>query len=1109
MEVNARELKKIGPYTVRRFIAEGGMAWVFEVADPTFEGRRLALKMLKPEAAAGEEFSRFESEARLQATIDHPNLVTIFDFGHDAETQCHYYTMTLVEGPTIAQRVSEGGPLGVKEAGRLFLDLLDGLDALHKRGIVHRDIKPANVLIDERGRARVADLGIARVQEETSRTRTGMAVGTVIYMSPEQARGKRVAPSSDVFSVGLTLYEALTGRIVYEGIEDVDSTNSHDILGYLVSLGRTGNEIDISYPRETQIPARLRKVVEKACSFHAEDRYADAGEMAEAIEEALQPRQEIVREGPKLPVLIGGGVGVLAIAAFAGYVGIYRPMMEKARLQEDATRQLELSKALKDSVPTLLDRAKDLNPLPSRELLRSADQLVERAAYDFVRGNENVEAEHFQQALGFFDASVDAYEDVCRKLTDGHLTATANAKVERAQARESELREAGAPDYVPEPWQALTAMTARLAAPVPEIPCAKATAQLDRIDGAGVATLAMVRVEQNLTEVWPRLARAGRNEALTAQKLAEAEDVDDPAYRKARDAGRRALEQGEQSERAEQYLPARYAYGKASEQFKAAAAISPAAKARAEVRRLEQEVARTGAGVAGRVSVLVSRADGAYARDDWAQARELYTEAVKGIKGALHEGELQSETLVARSSALSTREVAIREGAEKSAAAPLGRGDAARDKATTALDDKRYDEAEREFQAAQVSYAEARDAAIEAIGAAREAEVAARSSIEALGAREDCSGLESSTGRQDCESGLADLAKGATALAAGDAPAALRSLRVAREAIERARGSESQFLASKPYPPELVKRTPQREKLEIHRNQSQKFLIEARDRNRNDRLTYAWTFQGSPVRSPGTELTLEPQESGEVTVTVSDGRDSFTEHWQVEVKNRKPKLSLTPTSRSIALAVGQSKEFRASFSDPDGDPVSAVFLLDGREVTRGERYRFAARKVGAHKLEVVAEDSAGARTVLARTISVAKAAPPPPPVTRPPPPPPVRPPPPPPDNRPPPAQWEAGVRSALTSYEQALNAKSMRELEQVWLLPADSLYRLRWKSKFDRAEALDVSVEILSMDKKGEQVTVVFNQREATPSKTRTWKYEAILGLRGGDWQIMENKLKR
>ena len=185
--MDVTSLQQIGPYTVERFIDEGAFAWVFEVIDPKFSGRRLALKMLKPEAAAGEEFRRFQSEARLLAQIDHPNLVTIFDFGKDEVTDNFYYVMTFVDGPTLKERLKEG-PLAIEVAVPIFVSVLDGLARLHDNGVVHRDIKPANVLLGRDGRARLADLGIARVQAEGGQTRTGVAVGTALYMSPEQAR---------------------------------------------------------------------------------------------------------------------------------------------------------------------------------------------------------------------------------------------------------------------------------------------------------------------------------------------------------------------------------------------------------------------------------------------------------------------------------------------------------------------------------------------------------------------------------------------------------------------------------------------------------------------------------------------------------------------------------------------------------------------------------------------------------------------------------------------------------------------------------------------------------------------------------------------------------
>jgi serine/threonine-protein kinase len=307
--VKPEELHQIGPYLVRQFIAEGGMAWVFEVVDPRFNARR-ALKMLKPSAAGGEEFRRFESEARLLGALDHPNLVTIFDFGRDESTGCYFYTMQFIDGPPLSQR----GPLTLGEAGPLFLDVLAGLTALHDRGIVHRDIKPANVLLTSDGRALLADLGIARVQEEASLTRTGMAIGTALYMSPEQARGKPVGPPGDVFSVALSLYQVLTGQTVYDATGDVDSSSGQDVILYLGSLIHSGSELKIPFP--AGIPPAVRNVIRRACRFDPAQRYRDAREMHNALLAALEAKP------PAVWPRYAAGALLAALLAVGGWQGL-------------------------------------------------------------------------------------------------------------------------------------------------------------------------------------------------------------------------------------------------------------------------------------------------------------------------------------------------------------------------------------------------------------------------------------------------------------------------------------------------------------------------------------------------------------------------------------------------------------------------------------------------------------------------------------------------------------------------------------------------------------------------------------------------------------------
>lgn len=310
--MKVQEIRQIDRYAVKRFIAEGGFAWIFEVV-ASFEGVELtrALKMLKP-ATHGDEIERFRNEASWLAGIHHPNLVTIHEFGRDETTGCLFYTMEFIDGPTLDEYCAAAARPSQDEILDVFDDALAGLDEIHKRGLVHRDMKPANVLIGSDGRARVADLGIARTQEGCGLTKTGVALGTVAYMSPDQLRGDTVA-ASDVFSVGLMLYEALAGRHIYEATGGPDPDNASSVIMYLGSLEGSGEEIDFG-PANPDVPPSLAGVIERACRMRPRDRYQDAGELRAALREA--------RAGSDVPTtpmsshsswrrIIGGTVGTL------------------------------------------------------------------------------------------------------------------------------------------------------------------------------------------------------------------------------------------------------------------------------------------------------------------------------------------------------------------------------------------------------------------------------------------------------------------------------------------------------------------------------------------------------------------------------------------------------------------------------------------------------------------------------------------------------------------------------------------------------------------------------------------------------------------------------
>jgi hypothetical protein len=193
--------------------------------------------------------------------------------------------MTYVDGLTLAEKKN----LTAREAGLIFLDVLKGLAQLHDKNITHRDLKPSNVVLTPDGRAVLIDLGIVHVESEPSRTAPGVAMGTVLYMSPEQALGQKVGPASDVFAAGLTLYHLLTDETVYEGVPELETRTGQAVLMYLGSLHHAGQELEIHFP--SHVPLAMRAVVEKACRIRPEDRFPDAHAMQAALRQALQPEE--------------------------------------------------------------------------------------------------------------------------------------------------------------------------------------------------------------------------------------------------------------------------------------------------------------------------------------------------------------------------------------------------------------------------------------------------------------------------------------------------------------------------------------------------------------------------------------------------------------------------------------------------------------------------------------------------------------------------------------------------------------------------------------------------------------------------------------------------
>ncbi|HSI93935.1 MAG TPA: Stk1 family PASTA domain-containing Ser/Thr kinase [Jiangellaceae bacterium] len=277
-----------GRYRVEAPLARGGMATVYRALDTRLE-RAVALKVMHPELAIDDEFvARFIGEARSAARLSHPNVVGVFDQGEDAGSV--FLAMEYIEGRTLRQVLRDRGPLAPSQALDVFEPVLAALTAAHEAGIVHRDIKPENVLVGENGRVKVADFGLARALSDSGAETRGLLLGTVNYISPEQAVGEPATPRSDVYSAGIMLYELLTGEAPHSGPTDFVVVRSHI-------------DDDVPPPSDIEpgIPPVIDNLVLRATARDPHQRFADASEFAVAAEiarelvgpsvEGLDPRE--------------------------------------------------------------------------------------------------------------------------------------------------------------------------------------------------------------------------------------------------------------------------------------------------------------------------------------------------------------------------------------------------------------------------------------------------------------------------------------------------------------------------------------------------------------------------------------------------------------------------------------------------------------------------------------------------------------------------------------------------------------------------------------------------------------------------------------------------
>ena len=264
-----------GRYELLELIGVGGMADIYKARDIT-EDRVVAVKILKTEFAASEDFMRrFRNESKAIALLSHPNIVKIYDVGFTEKLQ--FIVMEYIDGINLSEYISKQGVLKWKDVVHFTMQILKALQHAHDRGIVHRDIKPQNVMLLADGTIKVMDFGIARFNRETDKTMSEKAIGSVHYISPEQARGDVTDERSDIYSIGIMMYEMLTGKKPFDGDSPVDIALMH-----MQSNAKKMSDINNS------IPEGLEEITEKAMQKEPSKRYQTAGEMMKDIEEFKQ-----------------------------------------------------------------------------------------------------------------------------------------------------------------------------------------------------------------------------------------------------------------------------------------------------------------------------------------------------------------------------------------------------------------------------------------------------------------------------------------------------------------------------------------------------------------------------------------------------------------------------------------------------------------------------------------------------------------------------------------------------------------------------------------------------------------------------------------------------
>src|SRR3954468_18248806 len=264
-----------GRYRLEAKLGSGGMSTVYLARDQTLD-RQVAVKVMHREMSEqADQLERFRQEARSVAKLSHPNVVSVIDAGEDGGHP--YIVFEYVEGETLKQRISRIGALDVQEAIAYAIEIARGLSIAHGRNLVHRDIKPQNVLIDDEGRAKLTDFGISRQLEQDGMTATGRVLGTTAYVAPGKAMGHGADPRSDIYSLGVVLYEMLVGQVPFHADSQVG-----------VAMKHVNEELPDVQQRRPELSAAAAMVVERATAKDPAQRYQEVGDLIDDLSTALE-----------------------------------------------------------------------------------------------------------------------------------------------------------------------------------------------------------------------------------------------------------------------------------------------------------------------------------------------------------------------------------------------------------------------------------------------------------------------------------------------------------------------------------------------------------------------------------------------------------------------------------------------------------------------------------------------------------------------------------------------------------------------------------------------------------------------------------------------------